>query len=422
MLAVLRIRDFRLLWSSRLVSQLGTWLLTIAVPAYVLELTGSVMATGLTLAAEYLPLLLLGPFAGVLADRWDRRRLMYSTDLFRAVAVSLLLVVDSPGMVWLIYVALFTESAGSVLFRPAAQAHVPALIGTGSALSSANALNSITDGTVRLVGPPLGAALAAFVGIDFVIGADIASYLISALAIALSTRRPLGRDRTDAAISRYRTELHEGLTALRESRIARGLLLISTLFLTANASLSALLVPFGVTRLGGSEQTGFVVSALGVGFLLGGPLIRALLDRTQPRRLLAAGLAGVAAGFITLFSASSLTAAAPAAVAIGVFGSMALVVPQTALQRALPNAVLGRVSSVFFAAEALATLIGAVVGPSTAQAFGIRTVAAAACVVTLAAAALCATLPRVAVPATAAGTGPGPRNTEEEDDPLNPRP
>src|SRR3954467_8831090 len=113
MLQALRVRDFRLLWSGRLVSLLGTWLLTVAVPAYVLELTGSVMATGLTLAAEYLPLLLLGPFAGVLADRWDRRRLMYTTDLFRAGAVALLLIVDSPGMVWLLYLALFAESAGS---------------------------------------------------------------------------------------------------------------------------------------------------------------------------------------------------------------------------------------------------------------------------------------------------------------------
>lgn len=95
-LDALRVRDFRLLWAGRFVSLLGTWLLTVAVPAYVLELTGSLMATGLTLAAEYLPLLLLGPLAGVLSDRWDRRRVMLATDLFRAVVVAAMLVVDSP--------------------------------------------------------------------------------------------------------------------------------------------------------------------------------------------------------------------------------------------------------------------------------------------------------------------------------------
>src|SRR5690349_1845648 len=111
MFAALRVKDFRLLWSGRLVSSLGTWLLTIAVPAYALQLTGSVMVTGLTLAAEYAPLLLLGPLAGVLSDRWDRRRLMLATDLVRAGAVAVMLLARSPGGVWILYVALAAESA-----------------------------------------------------------------------------------------------------------------------------------------------------------------------------------------------------------------------------------------------------------------------------------------------------------------------
>ena len=74
MLDALRIRDFRLLWIGGFISSLGSWLLTIAVPAHVLLVTGSLRATGLTLAAEYIPFLLLGPVSGVVADRFDRRR------------------------------------------------------------------------------------------------------------------------------------------------------------------------------------------------------------------------------------------------------------------------------------------------------------------------------------------------------------
>jgi len=80
MFQALRIRDFRLLWAASLISALGSWLLTLAVPAHVFLVTGSLQATGLTLAAEYLPVLLLGPVAGVFTDRWDRRRLMIATD------------------------------------------------------------------------------------------------------------------------------------------------------------------------------------------------------------------------------------------------------------------------------------------------------------------------------------------------------
>jgi len=413
MFAALHMRDFRLLWSGRLVSTLGSWLLVIAVPAYVLHLTGSLMATGLTLAAEYLPLLLLGPLAGVLTDRWDRRRLMYSTDLFRAVAVSVLLLVRSPDTVWLLYFALALESAGSVLFRPAAQAQVPAVVGKGPLLSSANSLNAITDGTVRLVGAPLGAALATLLGFDFLICVDIGSYLVSAAAIALTASRPVRADVGRTTVVQLAADLRHGLHALGRNGMARGLLVISTVFLAANASLSALLVPFGVTRLGGSEQTGFVVSALGVGFLVGGPLIRVLLDRVPPRRLLAGALLGVAAGFWALFSSTTLGAALPAAVAIGVFGSMALVVPQTALQRALPNEVLGRVSAVFFTAEALATLVGAVAGPTLAEAAHIDAVKWMACGVTVLAAALCAMLPAAGV-----ATAPEPDSVAEPDSAL----
>ena len=92
MLQALRIRDFRLLWAGGLISSLGSWLLTIAIPAHIFLVTGSLRATGLTVAAEYLPLLILGPVAGVFADRWDRRRLMITTNLSCAAAVAVMLL------------------------------------------------------------------------------------------------------------------------------------------------------------------------------------------------------------------------------------------------------------------------------------------------------------------------------------------
>ena len=90
MLQALRIRDFRLLWAGGLISSLGSWLLTLAIPTHIFLVTGSLRATGLTVAAEYLPLLVLGPVAGVFADRWDRRRLLIGTNLFCAGAVAVL--------------------------------------------------------------------------------------------------------------------------------------------------------------------------------------------------------------------------------------------------------------------------------------------------------------------------------------------
>lgn len=387
MFEALRVRDFRLLWAGRFVSLLGSWLLTVAVPAHVLQLTGSLMATGATLAAEYLPVLLLGPLAGVLSDRWDRRRVMLATDLFRAAAVAAMLFAGSPGTVWIIYAALAAESTGSVLFRPAAQAYIPAVVGTGTRLSSANAITAGTDGTVRLVGAPLGAVLLLAFGFPVLIWVDVATYLCSALAILLTTRRPVAAA-ARTTVARIRDDLRHGLRVIRGDRMTRWLLVVSTVFGLANGSLSALLVPLGVTELGGPRQAGLVVSALGVGFLLGAPLIRVLVDRVQPRHLYAGSLLCTAAGFLLLFTAHGLPVALPAAAGIGVFGSMTWAVPQTTVQRTVPNDVLGRVSAVFLSGDALATLIGAVAGPAVAQASGLTTLAVLAAALTVATALL----------------------------------
>jgi predicted MFS family arabinose efflux permease len=389
MFQALRIRDFRLLWAGGLVSSLGSWLLILAIPAHVFLVTGSLRDTGLTLAAEYLPVLLLGPVAGVLADRWERRRLMIATSLFRAGAVTMMLLGTSPGRYWVLYVALVAESGGGVLYGPAMQARTPAIVGTGTLLSSANSLYAGTDGAVRLIGGPLGGVLLATCGVRWLICADAVSYLLSAAATAMTSGAD-GEHPDDgkAAISGVARDLADGLRVLLSQPVARALFPVTVIFLAANAALSAVLIPLGIQRLGGSEHTGFLLSCLGVGFLAGAPVLRALLDRVQPRTLLTASLTATAVAYFLLFTSSSLATALPAAAAIGMFGSMSVVIPQTAMQRVIPNAVLGRVSAVFLTGEAAAALVGAVAGPFLAQAAQFAGLAAAASLGTLSAAAL----------------------------------
>jgi predicted MFS family arabinose efflux permease len=387
MFQALRIKDFRLLWAGGLVSSLGSWLLVLAIPAHVFLVTGSLRATGLTLAAEYLPQLILGPVAGVFSDRWDRRRLMIATNLFCAGAVAVMLLGTAPGRYWVLYAALVAENSGLVLYWPAWQARTPAIVGTGPLLSSANALNSASSGAVRLVGGPLGGFLLAALGIKWLICADALSYLLAAAAIVTTSKQ---ESRPAAGQTTTVRDLVEGMHALRRQPVARAMLPVTVIFLAANASLSAVLIPFGVQRLGGSEHTGFLLSCLGVGYLIGAPLLRALLDRGQPRTLLTATLTLTAAAYFFLFTSASLVTALPAAAAVGMFGSMSLMIPQTAMQRVIPDAVLGRVSAAFLTGEAAATLLGAAGGPFLAQAAHLTGVAAVASLVTLSAAVLAA--------------------------------
>jgi MFS family permease len=367
-----------LLWGGNLVSTLGSWLLVLAIPAHVLQVTGSLRDTGLTLFSAYLPRLALGPFAGVFSDRWDRRRLMIGASVFQTAAVSSMLLGLSPGRYWVLYLALAAENAGGVLYTPAAQARTPSMV--GPLLTSANALNSVASGSMELIGGPLGGVLLLLLGVRWLIVADAASYLVAAVANWLTSAD--GSRGSGTSVTR---DLVAGARALLGQPVARALFPVTVLFLAGNASLSAVLIAFGVRRLGGSLHTGYLLFALGAGVLLSGPVLRPLI---RVRRLLAACLLGDAVAYLVLFTSSSLPVALPTALVIGLLGTLCQAVPLTMVQRVVPDEVLGRVCAAFVTGEAMATLVGAVGGPFVAQAIGLSGIAMVASAVTVSAAVL----------------------------------
>jgi MFS family permease len=255
----LRNADLRYLLAGNLVSGLGSWLLVVALPYQVFRLTGSVAATGLTLPVESLPAVLVGPVAGVFVDRWDRRRVMIVNDLLRAVAVAGILLADRPDRLWWLYLALAVESLGTAFFRPAARALVPGLVGTGDELVGANSFLAVNNGVVGLVGPPLGALLLVWFGLPLVVLLDVASYLVSALAVAAIRFRGAGAAGATADVL---GEFVAGSRFVGRHPTLRGLLLLSTVFCTCNAVFTAVLIPFMTIRFGGPPAAVVLVTAV----------------------------------------------------------------------------------------------------------------------------------------------------------------
>ncbi|MEV0795217.1 MFS transporter [Kribbella sp. NPDC050459] len=357
-------RDFRRLWLSGAISGIGSWLLAVAIPFHVFALTGSAVATGLTLALEALPALLIGPWAGVLLERWNLARAMWIADLVSAAAVGLILTADH-GRIWPIYLAILLENTATTVFRPAARALLPAVVGTGKELATANAVNAATGSAIRLAAPPLGALLLAGPGIEFVLAVDIASYLLSAAIIAtVRTRRHSCTGEAPRPL--------EGFRATIEHRALRGILIGQTTFLTANAGLTALLVPFTVGRLHAPGYVvGYLISGLGAGYLLGAALSTKAARLLGTRELLALTQLATAAAFFALFNAPNVPIAIVAAAFIGLPGSILLITAQTTIQRAAPPEVLASVSAIFFAADSLALLIGALAAPTVTLVLGL---------------------------------------------------
>jgi Na+/melibiose symporter-like transporter len=351
------VRDFRRLWFSGAVSGIGSWLLVVAIPFYVFTLTGSAVATGLALALEALPALIVGPWAGVLLDRWDLARAMWIADLVSAATVALILFADRDH-VWLIYVAILLENTATTVFRPAARALLPAVVGTGSELATANAVNAVTGSAIRLVAPPLGALLLAGPGIKFVLAVDIVSYLLSAAIITtVRTRRH--------ATTGVPPRPVEGVRTVVRHRALRGILVGQTVFLTANAGLTALLVPFTVDRLHAPGYVvGYLISGLGAGYLVGAALSKKAATWLGIRELLTLTQFVTALVYFGLFNAPTIPVAVAAAVLIGLPGSILLITVETTIQRSAPSATLASVGAIFFAADSLALLIGALAAPA----------------------------------------------------------
>src|SRR3954453_10790253 len=171
MLKLLRQRDFSLLWFAGLVSLTGDWMLFVALPIAVYNLTGSALATGGVLIANKVLALLLGSVAGVFVDRWDRKRTMVISNLIRAPVLLLLLFVDSADRVWIVYVVAAVNSAVGQFFRPAEGALLPLLVTEGE-IVQANALTGLNDNLSRLAGPALGGLVAVGFGLHGVVVTD----------------------------------------------------------------------------------------------------------------------------------------------------------------------------------------------------------------------------------------------------------
>jgi predicted MFS family arabinose efflux permease len=368
MLAALADRDFRLLWTGQLLSNLGSWLLFVAVPYQVFQLTGSPVATGLTFVAA-LPGTLLSPVAGVLADRWDRRRTMIAADLGRAAAILPLLLLHGAGQLWIVYAVLVTESLLGQLFDPAAQALLPALVGRGRELTSANALLSVIAAVSRLAGASLGGILFAAWGLDALVLVDSGTYVASAGSLLLLRCRQSRHARPSSAAP---IELVAGLRYVLASRPLRGLLAVTAAFVAANGAFTALLVLDVRVRLhAAAGALGLVLAATGAGFLIGAPIGRALLHRAGMRTTMTLSLLATGVSFLVWFNASRLDVALVAAVAAGAAAVVFLVGRRTCLQALTPDSLLGRASATFLGAEAAATLAGTALGGAAAALAGL---------------------------------------------------
>lgn len=172
-------QNYRYLWLSQVISQLGDWFNLIASATLVADLSGSGLAIGGLFLARLLPPFVLGPFAGVVADRLDRRKILIMSDLLRFIIVLGFLLVQTEQDIWLIYLLTIVQLSVSAFFEPARAAILPGLV-KREELVTANALAATTWSTMLALGAALGGLATALFGVSVAFVIDAASFLISA--------------------------------------------------------------------------------------------------------------------------------------------------------------------------------------------------------------------------------------------------
>ena len=343
--ALAKNRDFKVVLTSQGVSALGDAVSFTALPLLVLALTGSGLMMGIVGAIQTLPDLLFGRVAGALADRSDRRRMMFVADAGRAVLTMLIpisVVLDGPTMAVVLIVAA-PMSVLRTLFLSAYTASVPALVGR-SQVARANSIFEAIYSTGYIVGPAIAGLLSATIGPGLTLAIDAVSFGGSAIALA-AVRRDL-RAPIDRQPGSLLADVREGIAFVVHHPLLRSMVAFWGLVAIATAPLVTALAVHVTRDLAMTDAIlGLLLTAYGVGTVVG-----SLLTARGARRRLAPALLGGTLVTGALLVALSVTKEVPIMLAIagvaGVSQSVVLVTYLTTRTSHSPDALLGRVGSV----------------------------------------------------------------------------
>ena len=374
---VLRITVMRRVWYAQVISLFGDFLAlfaVIAVVSFTMHGTPSQL-TGLQIA-YMLPIVFVGPIAGVFVDRWPLKPTLVSSDLIRACLALLLIPATSVTQVFFVLAAL---SCVSAFFGPAQtvtiRSHVPTL-----GLMSANALMQIAFMGSRIVGPAVAGAMVARFTPKVCYAIDVVSFLLSAALIgSVAIKRPASlappRESSSNRIHAIWLDMVVGMRFIvHHSAILFFVIAMAAGLFTIGCFGPLISIYVRDTLHASAGSFGYVSGRVGVGLLLGTQIIRIIARKASDTGLVLWGLLGIGAGVFLLGAVPNIAAALAATFTIGFAFASIMVPAQTLIQRETPADMLGRVGSTNASVIFLGQILGLAVSGILAEVVGVRTV------------------------------------------------
>ncbi len=371
-LRVIRSPHYFPLWLGQIISNLGDTLNYVALVVLVFRLSHSGLAVSALVLTEIVPTLLLGPVAGVVIDRLDRKRVLIVVDSLRAVLVLALALTHA---LWAVYALAALLAVGSTLFNPALQAVIPALLDEEERLA-ANAVAWSSGRLVQIIGASIASGLIAWTGTTPAFLVNAASFAFSAAMLARLSIPPRAAPPRTGGLDVWVGDAREGLAYARRDPFVARLVPVQALTSLATGATSALLVVLATTHLHLAAQGfGWLLAAIGVGALLGPFLSNGLtrghyLDvRLVFVPYLIRGAADIALGLVV-----GLPWALVILFVYGLNTATGMVASTTILQTVIPDRVRGRVFTLLDVTWAAMRLTSLGLGGLLADRLGISAV------------------------------------------------
>lgn len=368
--------NYARLWMAQAISLLGDWFNNIILAAMVARFSENTgLAVSVLLLTRFLPPLLVSPFAGVLLDRFDRRRLLILSDVARIFIVLGYLLIDSADHLWLVYVLSALQFSFSALFEPGRSSLLPSVVRPED-LVRANLLGSITWSVMLAVGGALGGFVSAILGAQVGLVLDAGTFAVSALLIA-AIRIPPAQEVAGRAAPQDAKQSAGFVEGLRYAWRQPGLL--PALLIKAGGSIGNIDVPiviYGtllfVIGQDGSASLGLLWSAFGVGAVIGPLLVDRLNDGRimTMRRLIIIGYAFITVGWFALAGAPGLVLAMLAIIIRAMGGSVYWTYSSVIIQKSVDDHYLGRMFSLDQSGFQLMTVISIGLTGLALQAWG----------------------------------------------------
>jgi DHA3 family macrolide efflux protein-like MFS transporter len=360
------LRNFFIIFTGQTISLIGSRLVQFSLVWWLTQQTGSANVLAFASIMAILPQAILGPFAGVLVDRWNRKRVMLLADTGIALVTVVLAFLYTSGTVqiWHIYALMFIRSLGGAFHWTSMQASTSLMV-PREQIARVAGLNQSVSGIASIVAPPMGALLIEILPIQYVLGIDIVTAVFAIVPLLV-----IHVPQPPQQLSRAKTVLEDLRGGLNYVIEWKGLMIIMVMSLTINLLISPAfsLLPLLITSYfkGGALELAWIQSANGLGMILGGLLLG--MWGGFKSRVKTAFVALVIAGVCILgFSQTPPDVFPLAVVSIFIFGVTNSIANSSffaALQTLVPPEVQGRVFTLAMAASTIAQPIGlAVAGP-----------------------------------------------------------